>query len=86
MVVVDGRMSMAVVDGRRSVAEGDGRRPIQHHPRGRSGGQTGPDTLEAHPHPRFIARVIHRFGAWYTRLVALNHNGLNRVYPRLIVF
>ena len=34
----------------------------------------------------FIARVIHRFGAWYTRLVTLDHNGLNRVYPRLIVF
>ena len=34
----------------------------------------------------FIARVIHRFGSWYTWLVALYHNYLNRVYPRLIVF
>ena len=34
----------------------------------------------------FIARVIHRVGAWDTRLVALDHNGLNWVYPRLIVF
>ena len=24
----------------------------QRHPRGRPGGQTGLDTLEAHPHPR----------------------------------
>ena len=43
MVVVDGRKSMAVVDGRRSG---------QRHPGGRPGGQTGPDTLEAPPHPR----------------------------------
>ena len=25
---------------------------VQCHPKGRPGGQTGPDTLEAHPHPR----------------------------------
>ena len=30
----------------------DGRRTGQRHLRGQSGGQTGPDTLEAHPHPR----------------------------------
>ena len=34
----------------------------------------------------FITRVMHRFGAWYTWLVALDHNGLNWVYPHLIVF
>ena len=34
----------------------------------------------------FIARVIHRVQAWYTRLVALDHNGLNYVDPHLIVF
>ena len=43
MVVVDGWISLVVVDGRR---------PVQHHPRGRPGDQTGPDTLEAHPHMR----------------------------------
>ena len=43
MVVVAGRMSMAMVDGSR---------PVQRHPEGRPGGQTGPDTLEAHPHSR----------------------------------
>ena len=43
---------MAVVDGRKSGAVVDGRRTGQRHPRGRSRGQTGPDTLEAHPHPR----------------------------------
>ena len=32
----------------------------------------------------FIARVIHRIGAWDTRLVSLNHNCLDRVYPCLI--
>ena len=52
MVVVDGRKSLAVVEGRKFVAVVDGRRFSQHHPRGRSGGQTGPDTLESHPHPR----------------------------------
>ena len=30
----------------------DGRRSGQRHPEGRLGGQTGPDTLESHPHPR----------------------------------
>ena len=52
MVVVERRLSVAVVDGRRSGAEGDGRRLVQRHPGGQSGGQTGPDTLEAHSHPR----------------------------------
>ena len=52
VVVVDGRMSVAVVNGRRFVVEVDRRRPVQRHPRGRPGGQTRPDTLEAHPHPR----------------------------------
>ena len=52
MVVVDGRMFVAVVDGMRSVAEGDGRRLVERHPGGRPGGQTGPDTVAAHPHPR----------------------------------
>ena len=33
----------------------------------------------------FIARVIHRIGAWDTRLVSLNHNCLDRVDPCLIV-
>ena len=41
-----------VVDGRKFVAVVDGRRFGQHHPRGRLGGQIGPDTLEAHPHSR----------------------------------
>ena len=52
MVVMDGRMSVAMVDGRRSVAEGDRMRPVQRHPEGRPRGQTEPDTLKAHPHPR----------------------------------
>ena len=43
MVVVDGWMFVVVMDGRKHV---------QCHPKGRPGGQTGPDTLEAHPHPR----------------------------------
>ena len=34
----------------------------------------------------FIARVIHHIGAWDTRIVSLNHNGLDRVDPRLIIF
>ena len=41
-----------VVDGRKSVAVVDGWRSGQRHPQGRPGGQTGPDTLEAYPHPR----------------------------------
>ena len=52
MVVVDGRRPMVEGDGRRFVVEGDGRRPIQHHHGGQPGGQTGLDTLKAHPHPR----------------------------------
>ena len=43
---------MVVVDGRKSVAVVDGKRSGQCHPGGRPGGQTKPDTLEAHPHPR----------------------------------
>ena len=43
---------MVVVDGRKPVAVGDGRRPGQRHPGGRPRGQTGPDTLKAHPHPK----------------------------------
>ena len=49
---VDGRMSVVVVDGRRPMVVVDGRMSGQCHPGGRPGGQTGPDTLEAHPHPR----------------------------------
>ena len=45
-------MTAVVVDGWKSVAVVDGRRSGQRHPRGRPGGQTEPDTLEAHPHPR----------------------------------
>ena len=30
----------------------DGRRPVQRHPKGLPGGQTGLDTHEDHPHPR----------------------------------
>ena len=33
----------------------------------------------------FIARVIHRFEAWYTRLVLLDRYSLYGVYPRLVV-
>ena len=43
---------MVVVDGRKSGAVVDGRRTGQRYPKGLSGGQTGPDTLESHPHPR----------------------------------
>ena len=53
---------MAVANGRRSVVEGDGRRPVQHHPEGRLGCQTEPDTLEARPHPRVhcLSHTSHR--------------------------
>ena len=94
MVVVDGWMFVVVVDGRRamvvdgwmSVVGVDGSRSVQRHPGGRTGDQIGTDTPEAHPHSRVHCRVIHLFGSWYTRLVVLDHNCLNRVYPCLIVF
>ena len=34
----------------------------------------------------FITQFIHCIGSWYTRLVVLNNNCLDGVYPRLIVF
>ena len=43
---------MAVGDGRKSMVVVDGRRSGQRHPGGRPGGQTGLDTLGAHPYPR----------------------------------
>ena len=50
--VWDGRMSVVVVDGRRPMVVVDGRMSGQCHPGGRPRGQTWPNTLEAHPHPR----------------------------------
>ena len=38
--------------GGRPMVVVDGRMFGQCHPGGRPGGQTGPDTLNAHPHPR----------------------------------
>ena len=43
---------MEVVEGSRAVAEVNGRRTVQRHPEVRPGGQTGPDTHEAHLHSR----------------------------------
>ena len=51
-MVGNGRMSVVVVDGRMSVVVVDRRMAVQHHPGGRPGGQTGPNTREAHPHMR----------------------------------
>ena len=70
MVVVEGRMFVAMVDGSR---------PVQRHLGGRPGGQTGLDTLKAHPHSR-----VHCPSQTSLRVV-FNHNCLNRVYPHLIV-
>ena len=41
-----------VGDERKTVVVVDGRKSGQRHPEGRPGGQTGRDSLEAHPHPR----------------------------------
>ena len=69
MVVVDGRKSVAVVDRRKSVAVVNGRRSGQLQPR-----EAKPRLiLSKHIHIRgFIARVMHRFEAWYTRIVLLD--------------
>ena len=40
------------MEGRKAVAVVDGRRSGQRHLEGRPGGQIGPDTSEAPPHPR----------------------------------
>ena len=41
-----------VGDERKTVVVVEGRKSGQRHLEGQPGGQTVPDTLEAHPHPR----------------------------------
>ena len=86
MVVVDGRKSVVVVvDVMKSVAGVDGRRSGQHHPGGNREAKPGLILSKLILIRGFISRVIHRFGAWYTRLVLLNRYSLYGVYPSLVV-